>query len=160
MKEKKLRIVTQPVPDGILPKEYTANLYDVKVGGHGPDDKIYNENADIRSHIPRGITLMSLQEIDKEKSLDVVLYANKKFTGGVGDEDHIQPQNNEIWQNYCLANIDKADKVVAMNKLNGEAAHLSGRFIDGKFYIITGSKNVWHVLWRLLKGIVGKIGNQ
>lgn len=152
-REKKLSIVAQKVPNDILPKHFTAFLYDVKVRSHGPDDKIYNENADIRSHIPRGITLMSLQEIDKEKSLDVVLYANKKFTGGVGDEDHIQPQNNEIWQNYCLANIDKADTVVAMNKLNGEAAHLSGRFIDGQFYIITGSKNV-HMLLRCKEDIL------
>ena len=29
-----------------------------------------------------------------------------------------------------------------MEKINGEAAHFSGRFIEGKFYIVTGSKNV------------------
>ena len=57
-----------------------------------------------------------------------------------------QPENNEIWHSYCLNNTDEADKVVVMDKLNGEAAHLSGRFIDGKFYIITGSKNVHMII--------------
>ena len=35
--------------------------------------------------------------------------------------------------------------MIVSEKLDGEAAHFSGRFIDGKFYIITGSKNV-HML--------------
>ncbi|CAL4123307.1 unnamed protein product, partial [Meganyctiphanes norvegica] len=52
--QKLVRIVTQSVPDGIFPKQYTAKLYDIKVGGQGPDDKIYNQKADIRKFIPRG----------------------------------------------------------------------------------------------------------
>ena len=159
VREKKLSIVTQDVPEGILPKHFTAKLYDIRVKSKGPDDKIYSENADIRKYIPRGTTLMSLKEDDNEEVLDVVLYANKKFSGRIGDEDEVQPQNNEIWQKYCLMNIDNADTVVVMDKLNGEAAHLSGRFIDGKFYIITGSKNV-HMLLSSEEDIVKYTGER
>lgn len=145
-KEKLVRIVTQSLPDGILPKQYTGNLYDIRVGGHGPDDAIYNNNVDIRQNIPRGTTIMSIVENNNEEILDVVLYANRKFTGAIGDEDEAQPETNEIWRSYCLENPDEAEKIVAMDKLNGEAAHFSGRFIDGKFYFITGSKNVHMII--------------
>ncbi|CAL4108594.1 unnamed protein product [Meganyctiphanes norvegica] len=144
-KQKLVNIVDQIIPDGIFPKHITAKLYDIRVCGRGPDDKIYNQHADLRKFIPRGTTLISIDGIDSEKNLDVVLYANRKFSGGIGDEDESQPESDEIWRTHCLDNPDEADKVVAMEKLNGEAAHFSGRFIDGKFYIITGSKNV-HML--------------
>ncbi|CAL4106987.1 unnamed protein product [Meganyctiphanes norvegica] len=144
-KDKLVRIVEQIIPDGIFPKHITGKLYDIKVGGGGPDDKIYNKHADLRRFIPRGTTLMSIKGVSNEETLDVALYATKKFTGGIGDEDESQPETDEIWRSYCLENPDEAEKVVVMEKLNGEAAHLGGRFIDGKFYIITGSKNV-HML--------------
>jgi len=145
-KEKLVRIVSQSVPDGILPEQYTCNLHDIRVGGHGPDDAIYNKHVDIRQKIPRGTTIVSLVDNNNVETLDVVLYANRKFTGAVGDEDETQPENNEIWRSYCIDNPDEAEKIVAMDKLNGEAAHFSGRFIDGKFYIITGSKNVHMII--------------
>ncbi|CAL4106989.1 unnamed protein product, partial [Meganyctiphanes norvegica] len=145
LKQKMVRVVDQGIPDGIFPNHITGKLYDIKVGGSGPDDKMYNNNADLRKFVPRGTTIMTINGIDSEESLDVVLYANRKFTGGVGDEDETQPESNDIWRKYCLDNPDEADKVVAMEKMNGEAAHFSGRFIDDKFYIITGSKNV-HML--------------
>ncbi|CAL4116103.1 unnamed protein product [Meganyctiphanes norvegica] len=145
-KQKLVRIVTQIVPDGIFPKHFTAKLYDIKVGGKGPDDLIYSQNADIRKFIPRGTTLMSIDGINNGKNLDTVLYANRKFTGDIGEDDESQPESTDIWRSYCLGNPDEAEKVVAMEKLNGEAAHFSGRFIDGKFYIITGSKNVHMII--------------
>lgn len=59
---------------------------------------------------------------------DVVLYANKKFTGGVGDEDDRQPESSDLWKEYFLQDPDTADQVICMTKLNGEAAHFSGRY--------------------------------
>ncbi|CAL4108015.1 unnamed protein product, partial [Meganyctiphanes norvegica] len=145
-RQKLVRIVTQNVPDGILPKHYTAKLHDIKVGGQGPDDTIYNQDADIRKFISRGTTLMSIEVNNSQENLDAVIYANRKFTGDIGDEDESQPESNVIWRRYCLDNPDEADTIVAMEKLNGEAAHFSGRFIEGKFYIITGSKNVHMII--------------
>ena len=139
-------MVDRRVPDGIFPNYCTVKLCDIKVGGQGPDDKMYNRHADLRKFIPRGTTIMSIDGINGEEILDVVIYANRKFTGNIGDEDESQPESNDIWRSYCLDNPDEADKVVAMEKMNGEAAHFSGRFIDGKFYIITGSKNVHMII--------------
>ena len=66
-------------------------------------------------------------ELDKGKYFDLVIYANKKFSGGVGDEDEYQPDDNEDWKKFCLQDLNTASKVVAISKVNGEAAHISGR---------------------------------
>nr|XP_045625849.1 uncharacterized protein LOC123775069 isoform X2 [Procambarus clarkii] len=145
--KKKVRIVSANVPEGILPTGNPAILHDIRVNGHGPDDEIYNKDSEVRKLIPRGATILEF----KGKS-DVVIYANKKFTGGVGDEDEHQPENNDLWKQYCLEDPSTSSKVVCMNKVNGEAAHFSGRYIEGRFYLFTGSKNV-HMLIRERKDI-------
>lgn len=60
---------------------------------------------------------------------DVVIYANRKFTGDIGDEDQTQPESNDQWQKYFLKDQDEACQVVCMKKMNGEAAHFSGRCV-------------------------------
>lgn len=142
--QNKVSLIDADVPSTILPFGYTASLVDVKVKSRGPDDTIYKNNPEIRSMIPRGLTLIHLH--GQEKKFDVILYANKKFTGGVGDEDESQPENDDSWREYCLAPPETATDLICMTKLNGEAAHFSGRFLCGQFYIITGSKNVHMIL--------------
>ncbi|CAL4210794.1 unnamed protein product, partial [Meganyctiphanes norvegica] len=144
--QKLVRIVTQNVPVGIFPKHYTAKLYDISICGEMPDYIIYNKHADLRKYIRRGTTLMSIDRNNSKKNMDVVLYANRKFTGNFGDDDDESlPGSYEIWRDYCIDKPDESEQIVAMEKLDGETAHFSGRFIDGNFYIITGSKNI-HML--------------
>ncbi|XP_066951819.1 uncharacterized protein [Macrobrachium rosenbergii] len=95
--------------------------------------------------IARGTTTMELQ--GKESWHDVIIYANKKFTGCIGDEDNKQPNNDDTWLEYCLEPLENAVKIICMEKLNGDAVHFSGRYIGEKFYLIAGSKNV-HMLIR------------
>ena len=40
--------------------------------------------------------------------------------------------------NYFLKPINSATEVICTEKANGEAAHLSARFIGNQFYIIVG----------------------
>ncbi|XP_071537269.1 uncharacterized protein [Panulirus ornatus] len=151
MSEKNLvKIVSADVPAGILPPGHTGILHDTKVSGWAPDDEIYSEHPNIRRMIPRGTTIMNLD--GSVSWFDVVLYANKKFTGGVGDEDDSQPANNDLWKDFFLQDPDTADQVVCMTKINGKAAHFSGRYILGHFYVVAGSKNV-HMLMRERKDI-------
>ena len=58
----------------------------------------------------------------------MVIYGHMKFTGGIGDEDERQPENNDKWREYFVADPSKATSVVCMDKLNGEAAHISSRY--------------------------------
>lgn len=60
---------------------------------------------------------------------DIVIYANRKFTGNIGDEDDLQPENNDQWKKYFLKDQEEAQQVVCMEKVNGEAAHFSGRYV-------------------------------
>nr|XP_027235023.1 uncharacterized protein LOC113826353 [Penaeus vannamei] len=143
--EKKVKIMREDIPSDILPEGYSGTLSDLRVHSHAADDEIYYNNPDIQKMIPRGVCVMELQ--GETPFFDMVLYANKKFTGGVGDEDDSQPESNEAWRKYCLSSPDSATLVVGMTKLNGEAAHFSGRYINNQFFIITGSKNV-HILIR------------
>ncbi|XP_064082420.1 uncharacterized protein LOC135198610 isoform X2 [Macrobrachium nipponense] len=142
--QKLVKIHSEKVPNGILPHGYTATLHDMKVNSrHCADDEVYSKNPDVQKMIARGTTTMELQ--GKESWHDVIIYANKKFTGGVGDEDKKQPNNDDTWLEYCLEPLENAVKIICMEKLNGDAVHFSGRYIDGRFYLITGSKNV-HML--------------
>ena len=69
----------------------------------------------------------------------------------MGDEDEDQPESNLVWLNYFLKPIENATQIICTEKANGEAAHLSARFIKNQFYLIVGSKNV-HL-------IIGKPGD-
>jgi len=151
-KNSKVKIVSSDVPHGILPLGYSAKLNDARVvgfsRGYGPDDKVYNNDAEIRNRIARGNTVMEIHQSSSGKTtLDMVVFALKKFTGGMGDEDEDQPENDLVWQRYFLKPIEEVKKVVCMIKENGEAAHLSVRLIEGKFFFLAGSKNV-HLLFQ------------
>ncbi|XP_063840019.1 uncharacterized protein LOC135088878 isoform X2 [Scylla paramamosain] len=144
--EKLLSVIIAPVPSSILPFGCSADLLDIRMGRSGPDDKIYNKYTDIRMMIPRGTTILQWKS-NRSSWSSVVIYGHKKFTGGIGDEDEEQPENNEKWREYFIGDPNEATKVVCMDKLNGEAAHISCRYIDDQFYLIVGSKNV-HMLIR------------
>ena len=145
----KVRVVDGTVPWGILPQGLVGKLLDVKVGGKaGPDDKMYNSSADLRDKIARGNTVLQLEDTRTGKvTKDMVVFALKKFTGGMGDEDEDQPENEQVWQKYFLSPMQAVDKVVCVTKENGEAAHLSVRMIQGNFFYFCGSKNV-HLMFR------------
>lgn len=145
----KVKLVEGVVPPGILPQGLCGKLLDVKVGGKfGPDDAMYNSSADLRDRIARGNTVLQLEDVRTGKvSKDMVTFALKKFTGGMGDEDEDQPENEQVWQRYFLSPMDEVEKVVCVIKENGEAAHLSVRMIQGSCYYFCGSKNV-HLMFR------------
>ena len=145
----KVRVVEGVVPPRILPQGIVGKLLDVKVGGKfGPDDAMYNSSAELRDRIARGNTVLQLEDTRTGKvSKDMVTFALKKFTGGMGDEDEDQPENEQVWQRYFLSPMEEVEKVVCVIKENGEAAHLSVRMIQGSFYYFCGSKNV-HLMFR------------
>merc|ERR1712013_919364 len=135
-KSQKVKITSSVLPQGVAVK-----LHDVKVsggyGGHGPDDKIYNNDAEIRDKVARGNTVMEIHNHSTgQTGHDMVVFALKKFTGGMGDEDEDQPENDLVWQRYFLKPLEEVTKVVCMIKENGEAAHVSVRLIEGKFYFL------------------------
>jgi hypothetical protein len=81
-----------------------------------------------------------------DKTYDLIIFALRKFTGGLGDEDDMDRDKND-WSNYFLKSISQTEHIIALDKANGEAAHLSCRYIDGSFLVCAGSKNV-HLLFR------------
>ena len=139
-----VREVRRAVPDGILPMGITGTLIDVSVkpkAGVG-DDAVFKNNQELRNYMTRGMTLMQLkhQNTFEEKS-DFVIYANKKFF----EADDIRLQDAD--QQNFLAYKNNLSRIVAVEKINGEAGHFSGRIINGEFYLIAGSKNV-HLIFQ------------
>lgn len=65
----------------------------------------------------------------------------RKFSGGLGDEDSVDRNKND-WKNYFLKDIEATKYVISLRKANGEAAHMSCRFINDEFVLFVGSKNV------------------
>ncbi|KAB7494678.1 hypothetical protein Anas_02690 [Armadillidium nasatum] len=145
-----LKVTAAAVPNDILPSGYSCALYDVRISSRGPDEKTYRQNKWIRDNVTRGLNFMQLT--GKEKKFDFAIYANKKFTGGVGDEDDYQPESNDIWEEFCLDSPVNATEVICMTKLNGEAGHFTVRKIGGEYFIIAGSKNV-HMLFKTYSDI-------
>ena len=145
-----VKVVEGKMPVGLLPEGLTASLHDVKVGGkkYGPDDALYNSSAELRDRIARGNTVLRMEDPRSGRvTLDMVIFALKKFTGGMGDEDEDQPEDAMVWQRYFLRPMEDVKRVVCVTKENGEAAHLAVRCIQGQFYYIAGSKNV-HLMFR------------
>ncbi|XP_045192925.2 uncharacterized protein LOC123549145 isoform X1 [Mercenaria mercenaria] len=141
-----LKVVSVDVPSRILPNDYEGKLHDVKVFvKFGPDDSVYDNNKDIRERIARGNSFLELT--NKVARTFCVLQAMKKFTGGLGDDDDRESGDDLIWQKYFTKPLEETDIVIATNKANGEAAHLSCIEIDGQFILCGGSKNV-HLLFR------------
>ncbi|XP_037070079.1 uncharacterized protein LOC119091407 [Pollicipes pollicipes] len=127
-----------------------ATLVDIKVGGRRrePDDKIYNRNPDIRRRVARGNCVLELRGPGATHRLCLV-HALKKFTGGMGDEDDETDDGDDAnWRRFFLQPLETASRLVLTQKANGEAAHLSARWLDGAFLLCVGSKNVHMVLRR------------
>ena len=76
----------------------------------------------------RGNSVLYLHDLEsKSVTQDGIIFALKKFTGGMGDEDETQPDDNYVWMKYFLKPVSSAQKVICTRKANGEAAHLSVR---------------------------------
>lgn len=153
--KKRVKVVDYDIPCPVLPPGVKGCLYDIKVDGgkRQPDDKLYNGNPDLREKVARGNTILYLNDQHNGVTHDAVVFALKKFTGGMGDEDENQPETNHVWKDYFLKPFSFVSRVVCTTKANGEAAHLSARFLPGHgFVLIAGSKNV-HMLVRQEKDI-------
>jgi len=145
---KNVKVIEYEIPGGILPSHLSGQLFDAKVDTRGPDDALYNRDTEIRKKVARGNTLLRLRNAaSKENSLEFVVFALRKFTGGMGDEDENQPEDDTVWKRYFLKPFEESKSIVVLEKENGEAAHLSVRYIEGTFYLIGGSKNV-HLIFR------------
>ena len=138
------REVSRSVPSGILPAGVDGVMSDFSINAKSSDDDIYLRNEELRVCIPRGFSVFGLSNKDGSISRDVVIYANRKFFAG---DTECQSKTSTNVSIAFIENIQCAKYIVAMEKINGEAAHFSGRYIDGDFYFIAGSKNV-HILFK------------
>ncbi|XP_067933091.1 uncharacterized protein [Watersipora subatra] len=144
-----LKVIEQKVPDGILPDGVSGMLADVKVFSRGPDDAVYDADQELREKVARGNTFLQLDD----KPWQCIIYALKKFTGGMGDDDDRSSGGDDvIWKRYFTKSLDETSYVITLRKANGEAAHMSCIKIHGVHYICMGSKNV-HLLVRKMSDI-------
>lgn len=126
-------------------KYLDACLYDIKIKSRGPDDRIYDRNEDLRAKIARGNSILEYEE-NGTVVYKLLIYAFRKFTGGLGDEDEFDRKKEE-WKKYFLKDINYSKHVISLQKANGEAAHLSCSWINTDFLLCAGSKNV-HLVFK------------
>jgi hypothetical protein len=135
-----VRIVTTPIPNGVLPPGIDGKIHDVKVFiKRESDDELYNKHPDLRKLIARGHCFIELDHSDGTKTIQCVIRALKKFTGN-DDRD-------VCWKEYFSKPISETVDIVCTSKTNGEAAHLGSMLICDQIYICAGSKNV-HMLFK------------
>ena len=109
-----VKLVEADIPAGIMPDKINASLIDIKVGGkRGPDDALYNKSQELREKVARGNTVLYSRDAAEPGSSavhDNVIFALRKFTGGMGDEDEDQPDSNKTWMNYFLKPVEASDR--------------------------------------------------
>ena len=115
---------------------------------------IFAENKKIRENIARGNSVIEFKLNSGKKTgtteiLTYPLHANKKFTGGMLDDDDqmVEDFNVSDWKSFFLEDVEKATQIVYTKKENGNASHMAVFKLGGTYYIVAGSKNV-HLVCR------------
>ena len=150
--------VSKKTQKEILKKEPNLKHYELD-----NDDYVYKNHPDIRKNIPRGLTTFRISNKTDtdigDSSLQGIgiyngfgIYANKKFIGLNNQDDDNdntnytrEYNNNDDTNDYFIQNKNTANKIIFMEKINGEAFHFSGRYFhndndDDIFYWFLGSK--------------------
>ena len=65
----------------------------------GPDDAIYDKNQDIREKVARGNCILEILN-GPDQGTSCLVYALKKFTGGLGDDDDREGGDDHAWKRY------------------------------------------------------------
>ena len=144
------------IPAGILPPNKIGFLRDINViitnkfrknsGNKFTDDYVYHNYEPIQKNIPRGLTICKItdDETNEIEFNEICIYGNKKFAGMTNqDEDDIDDDDDEnAGEKYFIENPnpEKQPTIIAMEKINGEALHFSGRYLYDTFYLFIGSK--------------------
>ncbi|CAF0972381.1 unnamed protein product [Rotaria magnacalcarata] len=141
---------SKSIPSSILgPKIIAGEIIDVRISCRGPDDALYDRDEQLRQRLPRGCTLIQCRLQDEaQPRLDFGLFALRKFSGGLGDDDD-REDDNQAWLRYFLEHPRTASQIICTKKVNGEACHLSCISLppDNRLFLIAGSKNV-HLCFR------------
>ena len=185
-----LRLNSDPIPNGILPKSWKGIVHEIKVNPRGygkkkgppTDDAVYEGEEKVRRLVPRGCCYVELfinrteTETDtetnstsnnsenKRTTKHIILpgiFAMKKFSGGLGDEDDDRGQDqtsdqtshqttteslqfeSDRWSKFFTRPYTEASLIVSAKKANGEAAHVSCiRLPNNQLLTICGSKHV------------------
>ncbi|CAF0915718.1 unnamed protein product [Rotaria sp. Silwood1] len=147
---KNIKAGSKTIQSSILgPKINEGELIDVRISCRGPDDKLYDRDEQLRQRLPRGCTLIQCKLKDEaHPRLDFGLFALRKFSGGLGDDDD-REDDNQGWLRYFLEHPQTASQIICTRKINGEACHLSCIALppDNRLMLIAGSKNV-HLCFR------------
>ncbi len=138
-KEGKIKKCSRFIPSEISKNEKVSlELIDisVKCKRNETDDVLYSKDKLLLRHIPRGCSILKITNEDGVIVYETVIYANKKFY------DHREPVNNVF-----IEPVSNTTNITCMEKMNGDAAHFSGRFIGKTFYLFAGSKNK-HIVFK------------
>jgi predicted nicotinamide N-methyase len=141
-----LRLNSDPIPDGILPKEWKGTIHEIKVNPRGygkkkgapTDDAVYENEEKVRRLVPRGCCFVELHMLkhgendhegdkdDKDKYDIVILpgiFAMRKFSGGLGDEDDDRGNKPLLTAESATAKTTKTTKTIKTIKTIKTTTH-------------------------------------
>lgn len=147
----RVKVVEAEAPAAAVPTGYTFALFDARVDARGcrppTDDAVYGSDPELWRNVSRGNCVCRVTTPSGETESFVAVRSMRKFTGGAGDDDDTAGEaSSDAWRQFFLADPAACDTVVSMDKVNGEAAHLACRIVDGQAAVFVGSKNVHLVL--------------
>lgn len=147
----RVKVVEAEAPAAAAPAGFSFSLFDARVDARGcrppTDDAVYSSDPELWRRVSRGNCMCHVTTPSGEKKSFVAVRSLRKFTGGAGDDDDTAGEaSSDAWRQFFLADPSTCDTVLSMDKVNGEAAHLACRFVDGAAAVFVGSKNVHLVL--------------
>ncbi|KAJ3088269.1 hypothetical protein HK102_009144 [Quaeritorhiza haematococci] len=155
---KLVKVTSSPVPADILNPDVFAEptLHDIRVDPKGlpkqkgrgfarmTDDEVYKVDEEVRRRVARGNTVFTfVLKSTGEKLACTPIWALKKFTGGIGDEDDDEKEDVTMaeakesdsnltswvggasWRRFFTGPPESASRVFVMEKANGAAGHLA-----------------------------------
>ena len=84
-------------------------------------EKFLTTFQELREKVARGNTILYMNDTSATAGAsgskgtssvthDNVIFALRKFTGGMGDEDEDQPDSGKTWMNYFLKPLESSDR--------------------------------------------------
>lgn len=119
------------IPDVSIQKQYgivSIKIADVKVQPprkerHLSDDKIYSENPDIQSNVPRGLSFIIIENTETVY-IKKIIQGLRKFTGlEAGDDDDVNPESVSGKIQYSIGDESQVVSYHMSEKANGENGH-------------------------------------
>ncbi|UBZ25527.1 hypothetical protein CcNV_043 [Crangon crangon nudivirus] len=137
-------IVQNPIPEHIIPGATLENVL-IRTDKRNTIDTQYARTPELQRSIPRGLCLLNRPGA----FTDTVIYANRKFNGPWDILENARYLHTPVpeseaatfFGNFFLEEANNVTSIILSEKMDGDPAQFSVRYINNKYCITIGTHN-------------------